>query len=123
VNKNNIVLALSLFSVLLFLGMFKSCSDAYKYRKLRDKEVVKRLDLEEKVDKLSRERNSEGDKLKGLTEELEAQKKARAQAEKALQAMQALKQDLDKADKEKVTAVEELKDAQPEANATAAVNQ
>ncbi len=126
-NKNRIILVLSILCVLFLIGMVKSCGDAYLHKKLRDKEIARRLDLEEKLDKINRDKMSEGDKLKGLNEELEAQKGAREQAEKALteeqQVRQGLKEELDKANKEKQSLGESLKSAQPEKKETAATNQ
>ncbi|MCX5697379.1 MAG: hypothetical protein NTU54_05385 [Candidatus Omnitrophica bacterium] len=114
VNKNRIILVLSILCVLFLLGMVKSCGDSYMQKKLHDKEMGKRLDLEEKLDKINRDKANEGDKLK---KELEAQKGAREQAEKALteeqQLRQGLKEELDKANKEKQALEESLKGAQP----------
>lgn len=125
-NKNKIIVILSILCVLFLMGMVKSCGDAYMQKKLHDKEMGKRLDLEEKIDKINRDKLSEGDKLKGINEDLEVQKKAREQAEKALadeqQARQSLKEELDKTNKEKQALEESLKGAQPVKKETAAAN-
>jgi outer membrane murein-binding lipoprotein Lpp len=113
--KNRIILILSILSVILFILTIGSCSNAYKQRSGRDKEMVARLDLEEKVAKFSQEKNAMSDKIKAADKELEEGKAAHEVTKKALlqeQLMnQSFKEELAKVTKLKEALEEDLKDA------------
>jgi septal ring factor EnvC (AmiA/AmiB activator) len=113
--KNKLLLILSVVAVLFFLGMAKSCGDAYLQKKMRDKEIARRLDLEEKLDRINRDKGIDSDKLKGLNAELEMQKNARQEAETALvqQQLEAkeLQEELEKINQQKKALEEDLQEA------------
>ena len=53
--KNRVILILGILSVIFFVSTIGSCSNAGRQRQARDKEMVTRLELEEKMTVLSRQ--------------------------------------------------------------------
>ena len=51
--KNRIIFILAILSVILFIATLNSCSNAYRQKSARDKEMAIRLDLEEKMNKFN----------------------------------------------------------------------
>lgn len=109
------VLILSALTMLFFFTALKSCNDARMQKIKRDQETVKRLDLEEKMNDLSKEKAVFDEKLKGISEDLEAEKDAHQATKRALLqeqlVNQSLKEELQKITKLKEALEEDLKDA------------
>jgi uncharacterized protein YlxW (UPF0749 family) len=103
--KNRLILILSILSVILFISTIASCSNAYKQRSARDKEMVSRLDLEEKIAKSSQEKNTMSDKIKSADKKLEEEKAAHEVTKKALLQEQLMNQSF----KEELAKVTKLK--------------
>ncbi len=81
--KNKLILILTLFSILLIVISFRSCSVNQKTRAVRDKEIATRLDLEEKVFKIEQQKANLEKKVTNLGKELEQEKAARESADKS----------------------------------------
>ncbi len=113
--KNRIILILSILSVILFISTLGSCNNAFRQKAARDKEMVTRLDLEEKMTKFSQEKIAADDKIKAIQKQSEEEKAANEVAKKALMqeqlVNQSLKDELSKVTKLKDTLEEGLKEA------------
>ncbi len=112
--KNRIILILAILTALFLIGMINSCSNAYRQKVARDKEMATRLDLEEKMNKFSQEQTTLNDKLKAKEKELEEEKAAHQATKKALVqeqlVNQSLKEELQKVTKLKEALEEDLKE-------------
>ncbi|MCM8791537.1 MAG: hypothetical protein NC826_00050 [Candidatus Omnitrophica bacterium] len=113
--KNRIILILSVLTLILFVTTINSCSESYKQRKQKEKELRQRIELEEKLNRLSDERNiwlSNLDKcqqeLRQMNEKLQVTEKNLFQQELI---NKSLKEELDKITKLKETLEESLKEA------------
>jgi uncharacterized protein YlxW (UPF0749 family) len=113
--KNRIILILSILAMIFFIGTIGSCTNAYRNRAARDKEMATRLDLEEKVNKLLQEKTALENKIKSEGKELEEEKAAHKATKKALAqeqiVNQSLKEELAKVTKLKEVLEEDLKEA------------
>lgn len=113
--KNRIILILSILSVILFISTIGSCNNAYRQRSARNKEMVTRLDLEEKMAKFAQGKKAMDDKIKAVEKELEEEKAANETTKKALVQEQlvgqSLKDELAKVTKLKEALEEDLKEA------------
>lgn len=113
--KNRIILILSILSAILFISTLGSCNNAFRQKAARDKEMVTRLDLEEKMTKFSQEKIAADDKIKAIQKQSEEEKAANEVAKKALMqeqlVNQSLKDELSKVTKLKDTLEEDLKEA------------
>jgi TolA-binding protein len=69
--KNRIFFGLVLFAVLFFIISVGSCSSAYRMKQSRDKEMVSRLDLEERMSKFNQEKAALVSELKTKDKELQ----------------------------------------------------
>lgn len=111
--KNRLIIALSILCVLFLLASIKSCSNAYRQKGARDKEMANRLDLEEKTSGLVRDKQIADEKLSAKEKELAQEAAARQAAQKALEqeqtACQSLKDELQKANSAKIAAEEQIK--------------
>jgi len=105
--KNRIILILSILTIILFISTIGSCNNAFRQRAARDKEMVARLDLEEKMTKFSQGKKAMDDKIKAVQKELEEEKAASEVTKKALMQEQLVNQSL----KDELTKVTRLKDA------------
>jgi septal ring factor EnvC (AmiA/AmiB activator) len=106
--KSRIILILSILCLILLISNISSCSNGFRQKAARDKEMFSRLDLEEKMGKFGQEKAA---LLKQIEEEkvaVEAMKKDLVQ-EQSLN--QALKEELEKMTKLKETLEENLKEA------------
>jgi len=125
--KNRIILILAILSAIFFIGTVSSCSNAYRQKTARDKEMATRLDLEEKMSKFSQEKTTLEEKLKTRDKELEAAKAGHEATKKALVqeqlVNQSLKEELQKITKLKETLEEDLKEALVQAKAKPKKNQ
>jgi len=113
--KTRIILILAILSTIFFIGTVSSCSNAYRQKASRDKEMAMRLDLEEKMTKFSQERTTVEEKLNTAAKELEEEKAAHQATKKALVqeqlVNQSLKEELQKVTKLKEALEEDLKEA------------
>ena len=113
--KNRIILILAILTVILFISTISSCSNAYRQKVARDKEMAARLDLDERMNKFSQEKTVLEDKLKAKEKEVEEEKASHEETKKALVqeqlVNQSLKEELQKVTKLKDALEEDLKDA------------
>ncbi|MDD2689773.1 MAG: hypothetical protein PHT41_06465 [Candidatus Omnitrophica bacterium] len=105
--KNRVILILGVLTILFFIVTINSCNNAYRQKTARDKEMATRLDLEERMNKFSQEKNSIVEKLKTAESALEEEKAAAEATKKALVQEQLINQSL----KEELQKVTKLKDA------------
>jgi len=113
--KSRIILILSVLSAMLFIATVGSCRDAYMKSKSRDKEMVKRLDFEEKATKSMQEKAALEGNIQKLQKELEEEKASHQVTQKALlqeqMVNQSLKEELGKLTKLKEALEDDLKEA------------
>jgi len=113
--KNRVIIILALLSAILLIGNISSCSLAHNSKAARDKEMLSRLDLEEKMNKASQEKVALEDKLAKANQELEEEKVSHTADKKALtqekMVVQSLKEELQKINKLKEALEEDLKEA------------
>lgn len=113
--KTRIILILSVLSAILFIGTIGSCSNAGRQKGARDKEMLIRLDLEEKMSKSGQEKGALTDKLNAANAALEEERAAHEAAKKVLTQEQlinqSLKEELQKVTKLKEALEEDLKEA------------
>jgi hypothetical protein len=105
--KNRVILILGILAAILFIANINSCSNAYRNKAARDKEMASRLDLEEKMGKFSQEGAKLAEQLKASVGALEEEKAAHQATKKALVQEQLVNQSL----KEELQKVTKLKDA------------
>jgi len=74
--KNRIVIILAILSLVLLFGTISSYNNAMRQKAGRDKEMVARLQLEEKMNKFSQERSALEEKVKAKEKEAEEIKAA-----------------------------------------------
>ncbi|MCX5706760.1 MAG: hypothetical protein NTW13_03755 [Candidatus Omnitrophica bacterium] len=113
--KDRAIAILAILTLMLFVFNIGSCSNAYRQKVARDKEMAQRLDLEEKMGKFNQEKSSLSDKLKAKEKELEEEKVVCEATKKALAQEQlvgqSLKDELQKVTKLKEALEENLKEA------------
>lgn len=113
--KNRLILALVILSIICLVWTIGSCSNVRRFKTARDKEMITRLDLEERVSKLTQEKALSDSKINALLQELEEEKVAHQASKKALLEgqliNQSLKEELQKLVKLKETLEEDLKEA------------
>jgi len=110
--KNRIILILGILCAILLIVTIGSCSNAYRQKTARDKEMAARLDIEEKMSKFSHDKSSTDEKLKAVDQGLQDELAAHQATKKALMQEQlinqSLKDELDKVTKLKETLEENL---------------
>jgi len=113
--KNRLIIILGILTLIFFLGTISSCSNLSRLRKSRDKEIVSRLDLEEKMSKILQEKSASDDKLNNATKALQEEGAAYEATKKALfqeqLVSQSLKEEMQKVVKLKEALEEDLKNA------------
>jgi hypothetical protein len=105
--RNRLVVILAALNLIFFFGTLSSCSNARKQKSLKDKEMFSRIDVEEKMSKVSQDKTYFEDKLKIKDKELEDEKTAHQSAKKILAQEQLLNQSL----REELAKVIKLKEA------------
>jgi len=105
--KMRVIYILAILTAIFFVSSVSSCSATHRLKSGRDKEMLTRLDLEEKFSKITQEKTRIEDKLAGLTKGLEEEKTAHQATNKALLQEQMVSQSL----KEEVDKINRLKDA------------
>jgi len=113
--KNRLILILAILAVIFFIGTIGSCANTTRMKSSRDSEMVKRLDLEEKMSKFTQEKNLFQERLKNATQALDEEKTAHEATKKELYqeklVNQSLKEELAKVAKLKEALEEDLKEA------------
>lgn len=113
--KNRIILVLAILTIIFFIGTVSSCGNTYRMKLAKDKETVKVMDLEEKVNRFSQEKAKQDEKLSAVEKELEEQKAGHETTKKALVQEQlvnkSLKEELAKTTKLNEALEEDLKEA------------
>ncbi len=111
--KNRIVIILAVVSVVFFFGTLSSCNSAMRHKAARDKEMVARLALEEKMSKFSQEKSVLEEKAKAKEKEVQDLKDSLEEAKKSLVQDQlvnaSLKEELQKETKLKTNLAENSK--------------
>jgi len=82
--KNKVVTILGILALLLFIFNIASCVNVYNHDSLRKKEMLRRLEIEEKMAKSAQESVSVSAKLKEIQEELDEEKAAHEATKKLL---------------------------------------
>ena len=113
--KNRLILILAIVTAICLLGWLSSCISASQFKSGRQEEVSKRLDAEEKLAKVSREKPVLEEKLKKAEKDLEEEKANHEVTKKSLEQEQlvssSLKEELQKLTKLKDKLEDDLKDA------------
>ncbi|MGE5197485.1 MAG: hypothetical protein ACM3IL_03155 [Deltaproteobacteria bacterium] len=104
--KNRLILILGIMTVIFLTISIASCSDSRKQKVSRDKEILSRMNLEEKINNFTQEKQALDKKIANLNQELTAEKAAHETTEKALLQEQLVNQSL----KEEVLKVTKLKE-------------
>jgi uncharacterized protein YaaN involved in tellurite resistance len=113
--KNRLILILAILTLIFFMGSVGSCANAHRQKLARDKEMLTRLDLEEKMSNFVNEKASFEEKIDTLSKELEKKETELQETKKALVQEQlinkSLSEDLEKVTKLKDALEENLKEA------------
>ncbi len=113
--KSRSMVILTLLNIIFFLGFASSCFNGYQQKKVITKEMEKRLDLEDAMNRFDREKESLESKADSALKALEEEKQAHQATKKALASEQAtsngLKESLEKANKLKEALEEDLREA------------
>ncbi len=113
--KSRVILILAILIGIFFIGTIGSCSNAVRMRAARDKEMTRRLDLEEKMSKIAQGKVDMEEKFKNTTQALEEEKAAHQATKKTLLqeqlVNQSLKEELTKVTKLQEVLEEDLKEA------------
>lgn len=111
---------LSVVAFFFFITAVGSCLNAGRFKGVRDTEMSKRIDAEEKLSKFSRDRAALEQKIKALEKELEEEKAARQATERAVAQErligESLKDELAKTAKAKEALEEQLKSSSKSKN-------
>jgi hypothetical protein len=104
--KNRLILILGILTVIFFCLSVSSCLNAQRHKTQRDKEMLTRLDLEEKMSKQGQEKQALEKKIAALAQELAQEKTTQDTSEKELIQARAIIQSL----RDELTKVIKLKD-------------
>lgn len=111
--RNHLMIALLAVTALFFITTLGSCTHALTQKKMKDKEIVTRMDLEEKLSTYVKQGESLGENLKATQQALEEEKAAHEATKKAFVQEQlinkSLKDDLQKLSKLKEALEQDLK--------------
>jgi chaperonin cofactor prefoldin len=105
--KTRLVIILGVLTAIFFISTVSSCSNAARQKSLREKEMMTRLDSEEKLSKFLQEKQSLESKLASANKALEEEKSGSDAAKKALLQEQLINQSL----KDELQKVSKLKEA------------
>jgi len=92
--KSRFILILSVVALIFIVGGIGSCASGIRYRSERDKEMYKRLNLEEKSEKLTQEKTEIETRLNKADKELAEVKTILEQTQKELQQEQIVNKSL-----------------------------
>lgn len=114
-DKNRVLIILAAVTLVLFIFNIASCANVYKQDSLRKKEMLQRMEIEERMSKAAQDNAISSEKLKGIQKELDDEVAAHQVTKKALIQEQlidkSLKEDLQKVTKVNEALEEELKKA------------
>lgn len=114
-DKNRVLIILAAVTLVLFIFNIASCANVYKQDSLRKKEMLQRMEIEERMSKAAQDNAISSEKLKGIQKELDDEAAAHQVTKKALIQEQlidkSLKEDLQKVTKVNEALEEELKKA------------
>jgi septal ring factor EnvC (AmiA/AmiB activator) len=112
-DRNRLVIILGALVLALFIFNIASCANAYSKDSLRKKEILQRMEIEEKISKSAQDSAILSQKLKAAQKELDDEIAAHQATKKALiqeqMIVQSLKDDLQKVNKLKEALEEELR--------------
>ena len=106
-DKNRVVIILVILILLLFISNIASCVNVSKQNVLRKKEMLQRMEIEEKMAKSAQENIGVSVKLKAIQKELDEEKVAHQATKKSLVQEQLIEKSL-KEDLQKVTKLNEV---------------
>jgi hypothetical protein len=113
--KTRVILLLGILTAIFFVSTISSCGNVYKNKLAHGKEIVKRVELEKKLVKISQEKTAQDEKLGAVVKELEQERGGHEVTKKALVQEQlvneSLKEELVKVTKLKEALEEDLKEA------------
>lgn len=113
--KSRIILILAILTIIFFLGTINSCNNLRILKGSRNKEMELRLDVEEKLSNLGKDKERLEDRVKALTQEFEEEKVSHQASKKSLLqeqlVNQSLKEELAKKPKLKEALEDDLKEA------------
>ncbi|MEW6170315.1 MAG: hypothetical protein AB1472_01970 [Candidatus Omnitrophota bacterium] len=113
--KNRLILILGILTVIFFLSTISSCAGLGNQKNQIKKEMMARLQAEEKLDSIQKQTEKQTAEFKSLQAQLEEEKASNQATKKALvqeQTMnQSYKEEIDKLTKLKEVLEENLKDA------------
>lgn len=113
--KMRLIFILGVISILFLIGMIASCNRALQNKVARDKEMITRLDLEEKMGKFMQDSSAITEKLSAIAGELEKERGAHEATQAILKQEQlvnaSLKEELQKLTKIKEALEQDLKAA------------
>ena len=114
-DKNRVLIILSAVTLALFIFNIASCANVYKQDSLRKKEMLQRMETEEKMSRSVQDNAISSEKLKAIQKELDDEVEAHQVTKKALIQEQlvdkSLKEDLQKVTKLNEALEEQLKKA------------
>jgi cell division protein FtsL len=112
---SKVVIVLSTVAVVFAVGTISSCVQVRQLKNSRDKEILTRMEIEERLSKLMQGKSTADDQLRSLKEELAKERSTRQATEKALLQEQlvneSLKEELSKVTRLKETLEADLKAA------------
>ena len=103
--KKRMPMVLAILALIFFVGMIKSCSDAGRNKINSNNEMRTRIDCEEKLNNLSKEKTAIENKMNAVTQALEEERAALTATKKALLQEQLVSQSL----KEEIKKITKLK--------------
>jgi uncharacterized membrane protein YhiD involved in acid resistance len=113
--KNRLILILAILSAIFFIGWLSSCINLKQFKSSKHEEIAKRLDAEEKLNKLLQEKPTQEEKLNKAQNDLEEEKVNHEATKKELEQERlvnmSLKEELQKLTKLKEKLEDDLKEA------------
>lgn len=83
--KNRFILILVILTSIFFIATVSSCASGVKFKSAYDKEMYSRINLEEKIEKITQEKTGLENDLNKLAKELEQEKDLYEETKKELQ--------------------------------------
>lgn len=121
--SNKTVLVLIVVSIILAIGCFSSVNIAYRQKQSRDKEMMARLDIEEKMSTFIQRDKARDEEVAAVKKQLEQERQSHELTKKTLVTEQVAKQTLQEEVLRLATEKMRLQKTLAEENATAAVTE
>lgn len=109
--KNRFALVLIILSSFFFIATIGSCINAARIESSRDKEMFTRMDLEEKINKITQDKTALETKVSNFAKDLEVEKATHQETKKELMQERLINQSL----KDELTKVTKTKESLEEA--------